>query len=156
MPSRREVEKITARYMKEIRDADKANLTVRQYLREGLVSGGAGLLALRGMRNFRPYWAHASHSVDGITGTSGQPISPPNTPFQDPLPIPPTLAVKTLNPAQTKAASTAAGELARADHQKWEQFLPQKTYEIEQVAVSEQFYPAVDGVPPSTTWRFRD
>jgi FtsP/CotA-like multicopper oxidase with cupredoxin domain len=156
MPSRRELERITARYMKEIRDADKANLTVRQYLREGLVSGGAGLLALSGMRNFRPYWAHASHSVDGITGTSGQPISPPNTPFQDPLPIPPTLAVKTLNPAPTKAANTAAGEAARADHQKWEQFLPQKTYEIEQVAVSEQFYPAVNGVPPSTTWRFRD
>ena len=47
MRSRRELERLTARYMKEIRDADKANLTVRQYLREGLVSGGAGLLALR-------------------------------------------------------------------------------------------------------------
>ena len=64
--------------------------------------------------------------------------------------------MKTLNPAPTKAANIAAGEAARADHQKWEQFLPQKTYEIEQVAVPEQFYPAVNGVPPSTTWRFRD
>jgi len=54
MPSRREQEKLTARYMKEIRDADKANLSVREYLREGLVKGSAGLLALDGMRNFRP------------------------------------------------------------------------------------------------------
>jgi len=154
MPKRRESEKLTARYMKEIRDADKANLTVREYVREGLVAGSAGLITLAGMRHFRPFYAHASH--DGSTGATVQPNSPPNTPFQDPLPILPTLAVKTLNPAPTKAANTAAGEAPRADHQKWEQFLPQKTYEIEQVAVSEQFYPAVDGVPPSTTWRFRD
>jgi FtsP/CotA-like multicopper oxidase with cupredoxin domain len=156
MPSSRELEKRTAKYMKEIRDADRAKLSVREYLREGLVSGGAGLLALRAMRNFRPFWAHASHDSDGLTGTSGQPVSPPNTPFQDPLPIPPTLAQKTLTPAPTEAANTAAGEAARAPHQKWQQFLPQKTYELEEVAVSEQFYPAVDGVPPSTTWRFRD
>jgi FtsP/CotA-like multicopper oxidase with cupredoxin domain len=156
MPSRRELEKRTAKYMKEIRDADAAKLSVREYLREGLVSGGAGLLALRAMRNFRPFWAHASHSPDGLTGTSGQPVSPPNTPFQDSLPIPPTLAQKTLTPAPTEAENTAAGEAARAPHQKWAQFLPQKTYELEEVAVSEQFYPAVNGVPPSTTWRFRD
>ena len=156
MPSRRELEKRAAKYMKEIRDADAAKLSVREYLREGLVSGGAGLLALRAMRNFRPYWAHAHHDSDGLSGTSGQPISPPNTPFQDPLPIPPTLAQKTLTPAPTEAANIAGGEAARAPHQKWAQFLPQKTYELEEVAVSEQFYPAGNGVPPSTTWRFRD
>jgi FtsP/CotA-like multicopper oxidase with cupredoxin domain len=159
MPSRREREKLTAKYMKEIRDADKAKLSVREYLREGLVSGAAGLLALQGMRNFRPYWAHASHDRDGLTGSSlgtQFAISPPNTPFQDALPIPPTLSVKTLNPAPTKSANVAAGEAPRADHQKWDQFLPQKTYELEEVAVSENFYPAVDSVPASTTWRFRD
>jgi FtsP/CotA-like multicopper oxidase with cupredoxin domain len=159
MPSRREREKLTAKYMKEIRDADKAKLSVREYLREGLVSGAAGLLALQGMRNFRPYWAHASHDRDGLTGSSlgtQFAISPPNTPFQDALPIPPTLSLKTLNPAPTKSANVAAGEAPRADHQKWDQFLPQKTYELEEVAVSENFYPAVDGVPASTTWRLRD
>ena len=159
MPSRREREKLTAKYMKEIRDADRAKLSVRGYLREGLVSGAAGLLALQGMRNFRPHWAHASHDRDGVTGSSlgtQFAISPPNTPFQDALPIPPTLSVKTLNPAPTKSANVAAGEAPRADHQKWDQFLPQKTYELEEVAVSENFYPAVDSVPASTTWRFRD
>ncbi len=35
MRSRRELERLTARYMKEIRDADKANLTVRQYCGKG-------------------------------------------------------------------------------------------------------------------------
>ncbi len=165
MSSRREQERLTARYMQEIRDADKANLSVREYLREGLVKGSAGLLALYGMRNFRPYWAHAQTSPTPALNDPGagtwvhnpfQPVSPPNTPFQDPLPILPTLQQKTLNPAPTKASNTAAGEAPRADHQKWEQFLPQRTYEIEEVAVTENFYPAVDLVPPSTTWRFRD
>ena len=158
MPSRKQLEKLTAKYMKEIRDADAAKLSLREYLREGLVGGAAGLIALQGMRNFRPFWAHASHDRDGLTGSSGTAnvVSPPNTPFQDPLPILPTLSQKTLTPAPTKAANIAAGEAARADHQKWDQFLPQKTYEMEEVAVSEQFYPAVNGVPPSTTWRFRD
>jgi FtsP/CotA-like multicopper oxidase with cupredoxin domain len=159
MPSRRQLEKLAAKYMKEIRDADAAGLTVREYLREGLISGAAGLMALRGMRDFRPHWAHAHHDRDGLTGSSlgtGFGVSPPNTPFQDPLPVPATLAVKTLTPAPTKSANIAAGEAARADHQKWDQFLPQKTYELEEVAVSENFYPAVDGVPASTTWRFRD
>jgi hypothetical protein len=96
---------------------------------------------------------------DSLTGRSlgtQFAISPANTPFQDPLPIPPTLSVKTLSPAPTKSANIGAGEAARADHQRWDQFLPQKTYELEEVAVSENFYPAVDGVPASTTWRFRD
>ncbi len=154
MPSRRELAKRTAKYMKEIRDADKAKLSVRQYLREGLVSGSAGLLALQAMRNFRPYWAHANHDSDGLTGFSGQPVSPDNTPFQDPLPIPPALSQKTLTPAP--AEGPVAGEAPRANHQKWSQFLPQRTYEMEQVAVDEQFYPAVDGIPTSRTWRFRD
>ena len=156
MPSRRELEKVAAKYMKEIRDADAANLSVREYLREGLVAGAAGLLALKGMSNFRPHWAHAWHDRDHTTGISGVPVSPPNTPFQDPLPIPATALPKTLTPAPTRSANTAAGETARADHQKWDQYLPKKTYELEEVAVSEQFYPAVNGVPPSTTWRFRD
>lgn len=154
MPSRRQVEKLTAKYMKEIRDADKAKLSVREYLREGLVAGSAGLIALYGMRNFRPYWAHASHNPTTQGTSSFTPVSPPNTPFQDPLPIPPTLAQKTLTPAP--AEGPVAGEAPRANHQKWSQFLPQRTYEMEQVAVDEQFYPAVDGVPTSRTWRFRD
>src|SRR5438094_7770347 len=61
MPSRKQLEKLTAKYMKEIRDADAAKLSLREYLREGLVGGAAGLIALQGMRNFRPFWAHASH-----------------------------------------------------------------------------------------------
>ena len=105
MPSRKQLEKLTAKYMKEIRDADAAKLSLREYLREGLVGGAAGLIALQGMRNFRPFWAHASHDRDGLTGSSGTAnvVSPPNTPFQDPLPILPTLSQKTLTPAPTKA-----------------------------------------------------
>src|SRR5438034_10169882 len=91
---RRQQEERVGRYMQEIRDIVKARLNRRELLRVGLVMGGAGLLALHGTRNFRPYWAHADDEPP-------RPTSPPNTPFVDPLPIPPVLQATTLNPAPT-------------------------------------------------------
>jgi hypothetical protein len=84
MPSdRRNMAKATSRYMQEIRDIVKAGLSRRELLRTGLVSGSAGLLALYGLRHFKPYWGHAQLLADEINFNS-----PPNTPFVDPLPIP--------------------------------------------------------------------
>src|SRR5256885_5032833 len=66
-------------------------------------------------------WSSDVCSSD-LTGSSGTAnvVSPPNTPFQDPLPILPTLSQKTLTPAPTKAANIAAGEAARADYRSEE------------------------------------
>ena len=139
--------------MQEIRDVVKAGLSRRELLRMGLVMGGAGLLALKGMRDFRPYWAHAEDL---------KLVSPPNTPFQDPLYIPPAVRPTTLNPAPTKGSNPTPSalngfrEASRPDHQRWEQFLPKKQYQLVEKAVMHNFYPAVDGVGAYPVWTFTD
>src|SRR3979411_3008477 len=50
--------------------------------------------------------------------------SPETTPFVQALPIPPVAIPQfSLNPAPTLSANTTHGEAARADHQRWNQFL---------------------------------
>jgi len=149
---RRKTEQLASRYMQEIRDIAKGGFSRRELLKMGLVLGGTGLAALHGIPNFRPHWAHAD---DGIPF-----ISPPNTPFVDPLPIPPVMQPVSLNPAPTKgpnplpSAVMGFKEADRPDHQRWEEFLPVTMYESVERAVSHNFYPARDGVPPSTVWTF--
>ena len=87
-------EKLVGRYMQEIRDIAKAGLNRRELFRMGLVAGGAGLAALQGVRGFKPYWAHADDGGGGLPRFR----SPRNTPFVDPLPIPPVMRPVTLNP----------------------------------------------------------
>ena len=113
MPSdRRNMAKATGRYMQESRDIVKAGLSRRELLRMGLVSGSSGLLALYGMRHFKPYWGHAQLLANEL-----ELHSPPNTPFVDRLPIPQEVQQTQLNPRPTKAANTNAAEAARPDHQ---------------------------------------
>jgi len=144
-------EKRVGRYMQEIRDIAKAGLSRRELFRIGLVMGGAGAAALQGARNFKPYWAHA----DSLSLRS-----PRNTPFVDPLPIPPVMKPVALNPAPTKgtnpvpSAVTGFTEASRPDHQRWEELLPAEMYESVEKAVPHDFYPDIDGVPPSTIWTF--
>jgi FtsP/CotA-like multicopper oxidase with cupredoxin domain len=152
----KENEKRVARYMQEIRDIVKAGLSRRELLRMGLVMGGAGAAAVQGMRDFKPYRAHAASGGGG----SLELRSPGNTPFVDPLPIPPVMTPVILNPAPTRgtnpalSAVTGFTEANRPDHQRWEEFLPATMYESVERAVPHDFYPDIDGVPPSTVWTF--
>jgi FtsP/CotA-like multicopper oxidase with cupredoxin domain len=163
---RRNMEKTIGRYMQEIRDIVKARLSRRELLRMGLVSGSSGLLALYGLRHFKPYWGHAQLFADEL-----QLQSPPNTPFKDPLPIPQPLQTTTLSPAPTKGTNPVASavtgftEAVRPDHQRWTAFGGQSDtapgftgpqYEIIEQAVEHDFYPVSDKVPPSTIWTFVD
>ncbi len=157
-PESKKMERRVARYMQDIRDAAKAGLNRRELLRMGLVMGGAGAAAAQGMRNFKPHWAHAA-SGSGSGGTL-EIRSPRNTPFVDPLPIPPVMRPVSLNPSPTPgtnpalSAVTGFPETTRPDHQRWDQFLPAKMYESVERAVQHDFYPDIDGVPPSTVWTF--
>jgi FtsP/CotA-like multicopper oxidase with cupredoxin domain len=150
---RRQKEKVVSRYMQEIRDIVRARLGRRELLRLGLVGGG-GLAALRGLRDFKPALAHADDEV--------RLISPPNTPFQDPLPIPPTVGATVLDPPPTKgpnpapSALTGFTEARTEDHQFWDEFPPQQEHELVEREVQHDFYPAVDGIPPSSVWTFVD
>ena len=158
---RKREEEVVGRYMQEIRDITRAGFTRQELLRMGLVMGSAGLLALRGVRSFSPYWAHAQDLKI---------VSPRNTPFVDPLPIPPILQPMTLDPAPTKgtnlspSALTGFTEARSADHQRWEEFQPggkygaktAKQYEIIEKEVPFDFYPRRDGVPSAHPWTFVD
>ena len=77
--------------------------------------------------------------------------SPATHPFVQKLPIPPALKSTTLNPAPIQSANTAAGEAPRADHQRWNEFLPQKQYEIFTQPALATFHP---DLPPSYIWGF--
>jgi FtsP/CotA-like multicopper oxidase with cupredoxin domain len=168
---RRRKEKRIGQYMQGIRDIVQGGFNRRDLLKMGLVMGGAGLTALQGMRTFRPYWAHA----DDGGGGGLRLISPPNTPFVDPLPIPAIMQKTTLDPAPAPgpippnylvaSALTGFTEAGRPAHQRWTQFggvsdtAPGFTgtmYEILELPVQHDFYPAVDRVQSSTIWTYVD
>ena len=153
------------RYMREIRDIAAGGFSRRELLKMGLVMGGEGLWMARSMRGFRPYWAYAADDGAGLTLAS-----PPNTPFMDPLPIPRLAQPTTLNPAPTRSRNNTIAsaltnfiEASRPDHQRWTDFGGKTTpgfastqYQIVARAVQNDFYPAVDGRPPSTIWTYAD
>lgn len=84
---------------------------------------------------------------------SPQPTNSPNTtPFVQALPIPPVAIPQfTLNPAPTLSANTAGGEAARADHQRWNQFLPHVYYDVHLQPAMHQFHP---DLPPTYIWGY--
>jgi len=152
------------RYIREIRDIVNGGFNRRELLRMGLVMGAEGLLAMRGLRGFRPYWAYADD------GGGIQHQSPPNTPFVDPLPIPRVVRPTVLDPAPTRGPnptpSTLTGfrETDRPDHQRWTEFggdaggpgADAAQYELVEMAVQNDFYPDIDGHAPSTLWTYVD
>jgi FtsP/CotA-like multicopper oxidase with cupredoxin domain len=70
------------------------------------------------------------------------PNSPPTTPFAQALDIPPLASPVTyLNPAPTLSANINGGEAARADHQRWDEFLPQVLYDIDLQPALHNFHP---------------
>ena len=77
--------------------------------------------------------------------------SPATRPFRRALPIPQALQPTTLNPAPQKSANIAAHEAPRADHQRWNEFLPQKQYAIHTRPALVSFHP---DLPPSYAWTF--
>ncbi len=78
--------------------------------------------------------------------------SPETTPFVQPLPIPPIAIPQfTLSPAPTLAANTTGGEAARANHQRWTQFLPHVYYDFHLKPALHQFHP---DIPPTYIWGY--
>src|SRR5436305_15296855 len=67
--------------------------------------------------------------------------SPATRPFMQQLPIPTALKATNLSPAPTQSANIAAGEAPRADHQRWNEFLPQKQYLINVIPATVSFHP---------------
>jgi FtsP/CotA-like multicopper oxidase with cupredoxin domain len=85
-----------------------------------------------------------------LCGTTPPP-SPPTTPFVDNLPVPFPAIPQSLDPAPTKSANIAGGEAARADHQRWEEFLPDVNYRLEGRAALHTFH---RDLLPTYLWAF--
>ncbi|MCZ7625804.1 MAG: hypothetical protein M5R38_08135 [Candidatus Methylomirabilis sp.] len=92
-------EKLVGRYIQQVREIAKARLSRRELLRMGLVMSGGGLAGLHGLGNARLSWAHSESESSPVCLGIPQDvwindpttlISPRNTPFVDPLPIPPS------------------------------------------------------------------
>lgn len=77
--------------------------------------------------------------------------SPATRPFMAQLPIPPQAKSTNLSPAPTQSANIGAGEAPRADHQRWNEFLPQKQYAIHTKPALIQFHP---DLPQTYVWGF--
>ncbi|MEP7243424.1 MAG: multicopper oxidase domain-containing protein [Gammaproteobacteria bacterium] len=78
--------------------------------------------------------------------------SPATRPFVHALPIPPAaVPSSTLFPAPARVANLAFGEAPRADHQRWNEFLPHFHFNVSARPAMHQFHP---DIPPSYVWSF--
>ena len=109
---RNEQERKVHRYMQEIRDIARGGFNRRELLKMGLVLGGAGLIELAGMPNFRPFWAHADDSIPFRS-----PRNPPNALTSSTLKQPSVSSIRS-TPVKTRpkwrAARTAIASVSGA------------------------------------------
>ncbi|MCI0588508.1 MAG: multicopper oxidase domain-containing protein [Planctomycetes bacterium] len=112
----------------------------RDLLKMGLLATGGYLVARKG----------TSSPLILVRRRDDFPPSPPTTPWAVALPMQQVAQNVALNPAP--AEFPVQGEAPRAPHQKWSQFLPQKTYELVAAETTHVFHP--DLPAPSTVWSF--
>src|ERR1051325_11161140 len=79
------------------------------------------------------------------------PVSPATTPFVDNLPIPFPAIPQILSPAPTQNANLGGGEAPRDPHQRWAEFNPSITYQLEAKSGTHKFH---NDLQPSYIWGF--
>jgi FtsP/CotA-like multicopper oxidase with cupredoxin domain len=123
----------------------------RQLLKLGLATTGAGWLS-----------AKLGSAVADDGDSRKLPPSPPTTPFVVPLTVYiPKRPVAALNPVPQ--INAGVGEVGRAPHQRWAEFLPQKFYELHAKEALHSFHPELptqaiwgyDGILPGPTFQAR-
>src|SRR4026208_1594429 len=154
------ISKRNRRREREIKNAAKnrreiiaARLSRRDMIKAGLLTSAGYLIHKNGLSaraQFsgsdcdRRWW-------DG-SGGNGTPVSPPTTPFVEPLAIPPIAqSVPSLSPAPTVAPNTAAGEQRTRNHQALTTLAPVKFYEVHQ---REQLISMHPQLPLQRLWTF--
>jgi FtsP/CotA-like multicopper oxidase with cupredoxin domain len=131
----------------------------RTVLKTGAAAGAVTVLTSR--KGFATdFWGARANAIVDAATPPPEPIpctpqpthSPETTPFVQALPIPPVAIPQfTLSPAPTLSANTKHGEAARADHQRWNQFLPHVYYDTHLQAAMHQFHP---DIPPTYIWGY--
>ena len=128
------------RSKKSLAPVAAAGLGRRDLIKMGLLATGGYLVARKG----------TSAPLILVRRRDDFPPSPPTTPWAVALPMLQVAQNVALIPAP--AEFPVAGEAPRAAHQKWNQFLPQKTYELVAAETTHVFHP--DLPAPSTVWSF--
>jgi FtsP/CotA-like multicopper oxidase with cupredoxin domain len=114
--------------MSKRREKTDAKWSRRELIKTGLLSGGVALGASKGIRA----------AAAALQTTQ----SPPTTPFVEELPIMP----------EAQPAPGLVDPLPNAaNHQRYNEFLPQKFYEINQVEALHSFHPEL---PPNPIWGY--
>jgi FtsP/CotA-like multicopper oxidase with cupredoxin domain len=151
------ISKRNRRLEKEIRDAAKnrreiiaARLSRRDLIKMGLLTSAGYLVPKKGLSARAQFGG--SGGCYGFYGQGGTPVSPPTTPYVEPMPIPPIAqSVASLNPAPTVTPNTAAGEGRTRAHQAFTQLPPQKYYEVHQREALISVHPQL---PLQRLWTF--
>jgi FtsP/CotA-like multicopper oxidase with cupredoxin domain len=131
-----------------------SGISRRDMLKLGSAAGAATVLGpiVLTSKKSTPFQvlAQAPPAEPVLCGTT-PPASPATRPFVDNLPVPFPAIPTNLNPAPKKQANIAQGEAPRADHQRWEQFLPDVKYLLDARAGTHRFHADLQ---PSYIWGF--
>jgi FtsP/CotA-like multicopper oxidase with cupredoxin domain len=130
-------------------DSSPEGIDRRTVLKAGTVLGAAAVLSSRqslAQTSGGPQ-PPAPPQLCGVT----PPTSPATRPFVDDLAIPPPASPVILNPLPTRLANTGFGEAARAEHQRWNQFLPLLHYRM---AAAPSLHTYHSDLLPSYMWTF--
>ena len=140
------------RKQKKEMKSKSSQLSRRTVLKLG-AAAGAGTLLAPTILTSRKSTVHAWTEVDEpvLCAPTPVPQSPPHTPFVDNLPVPSPAIPQFLNPAPTENANTLNGEAARDPHQRWNEFTPAVTYQLEAMAGTHTFH---SDYLPSYIWGF--
>jgi FtsP/CotA-like multicopper oxidase with cupredoxin domain len=135
-----------------LENVNKVKVSRRSVLKMGAVAGAATVLGPTVLTSKKSTVLAATTVAEPVLcAPTPVPQSPPHTPFVDDLPVPFPAIPQFLSPAPTKAANIAGGEAARDDHQRWEEFTPAITFELDLRASTHQFH---RDYLPSYGWGF--
>ena len=163
------ISKRNRRHEKEVLNAAKnrreiiaARLSRRDLMKMGLLTSAGYLIPMNGLSSRAQFGGGGSFGSGcfGFYGNSGSPVSPPTTPFLEPLPIMPVhQPVTTLSgPPPTTNPNTAINpatglpfEGRTRPHQAISQFPAQKLYEVHQREALVSVHPQL---PTQRLWSF--
>jgi len=118
-----------AKRTREAGDAKSVKVDRRTVIKGGVIVGAAAVITSKKTAVFAQTNPAPPPPVGPVLCDPSPTNSPPTTPFVDNLPITQPASATTLRPAPTKSANISAGEAARDDHQRWEQFPPTVFYQ---------------------------
>lgn len=134
------------------KDKKDSDITRRKVLKMGAAAGAVTILGPTVLTSKKSsVWAQTGVPEPVLCPATPVPVSPATTPFLDNLPIPSVAIPQILSPAPTQNANTTGGEAARDPHQRWAEFNPSLTYQLEAKSGTHTFH---SNLLPSYIWGF--